>query len=237
MRAAAGQLGAQFRQEHCTARAEQSWKFEALLLERLHAGVEGLPELDEPCLVPDGFFVSADDASDEGERVRVRYRGPINPEDEFVDGITWVRGDLKGEDLALYGFGTLVNRLEGESPVLVFRSEGPTLAMEIDRRVTRLTIPAELLAGKDGVLSEDAFPDELSILLTERPAEDQPEAGKDCVWAVPDRARAAKLAICGGEDFQASPGQTLKLFADLPVTTDAAAVEAWLLAANRPRCQ
>ena len=54
--------------------------------------------------------------------------------------------------------------------------------------------------------------------------------------AVPDPARAMKLAICGGTAFQAVAGDTLKLFADLPVTTDAAAVDAWLATAGRAKC-
>ena len=209
---------------------EQSWKFEALLLEQLAAGADGAAP---PCLLPEGFF-----AGDDGERVRLRFRGPINPAGAGEDGVTWVRGALQGEDLALYGFGTVARRVDAVAPARVeLSSHGPSLAKEIDRRVTIVELPVDLLAGRDGVLADATFAAELGVLVSERPAEGQPDAGKDCAWAVPDEARPLRVAICGGEGFEAAAGETLKLFADLPVTTDADAVDAWLTARGRERCR
>ena len=207
---------------------EQSWKFEALLLERAKAGAAGAPA---PCLLPDGFFAAAD-----GDRVRLRFRGPVNAAGANVDGLTWVRGALGADDVALYGYGTVAHRLDDGTARVEVAAEGPSLAKEIDRRVTTLTIPAALLAGKDGMLADAGFATGVGVLLTERPAADQPDAGKACVLAVPDTTRAARLAICGGTTFQAVAGDTLKLFADLPVTTDAVAVDAWLATAGRAKC-
>ncbi len=209
---------------------EQSWKFQDMLVQRAAAGPDGAPE---PCLLPDEFF-----ASDDGDRVRVRFRGPINELGQDVDGLAWVRGALGGEDVALYGSGTMAHRIEeGATAGIEVSSVGPALAKEVDSRVTKLTIDANLLAGKDGLLSDEDVAAGVSVLVTEQPATDQPDAGKSCVLAVPDLSRTARVALCGGDSFQATAGQTLKVFADLPVTMDPVAVEAWLVETGRTRCQ
>lgn len=207
---------------------EQSWKFHEMLLDRVAAGAKGATL---PCLLPEGFF-----AADDGDRVRARFRGPINAQGEDADGLAWVRGTVSGEDVALYGFGTFAQEGEDGTAQVLLWSEGPTIVPEIDSRITTVSIPTSLLAGKDGVVV-DGMDGQVSAVIRETPAQDQPDAGKTCVLAVPDTTRPAKLALCGGTTFQPVAGETLKVFVDVPVTTDTAAVDAYLSAAGLPRCQ
>ncbi len=203
---------------------EQSWPFQAMMIKQMDV----LPEAPvyPACLLPDGFF----DAT--GDHVAIRFRGAIDGGDSIVNLV----GVIGGNNTPLYGFGTSAKLVDAAgTPRVEVTSNAPSVTTGVDRRQVVLGLDAVVLAGKDGPIQPG--PGALTLAVVELQIDPKgvaPTTG--CVVAVPDAARTPKVHLCGGESFQAASGEMLKLFADVPVTNDSAAIDAYVAQSGKARC-
>ncbi len=207
---------------------EQSWPFQAMFMDRLRTGADAT--VYPACLLPDGFF-----AATTADRVEWRVRASIGNGGEVMD----IRGTLNGKDTPLYGFGTSASRTGPDNaPRIEITSTAPSVTKGVDQRVAVLSIDAAQLAGKDGDITLDtAGTDALRMTVTELQVDStgvKPTTG--CVVAVPAPTGTAKIHLCGGTSFQAVKDDLLKIFADVPVTTDTTAIDLYLAPLGKTRC-
>jgi D-alanyl-D-alanine carboxypeptidase len=206
---------------------EQSWQFQAMFMDRLREGADAA--VYPACLLPEGFFAGT------GDRVELRVRGVIDAIDTVID----IRGTLNGADTPLYGFGTSAKRVgDAGAERLEITSTAPSVTKGVSQRKVVLSIDAAQLAGKDGALILDtAGTDAMRMTVSELvidPTGVVPTTG--CVVAVPVPTGSAKIHLCGGTSFNAAAGDLLKIFADVPVTTDVEAIDLYLAAEGQTRC-
>jgi len=211
---------------------EQSYRLEDDILAILAEESTELP--DPACLVPEEMF-----GAEEGDVVEFRFKGPIEPEGTSnpAPGTTLVIGELDGNRVALYGYGTSVLEFaqDGEERVNI-TSAAPSLTEGVDLRVATISIARSLLEGADGVV-DPQLPEGLVVLVMEgQQVADSLEPEKLCVVAVPDLARTAHLSLCGGPDYKAVPGELLRVFGVAPVTRSADSVEVFLAALGMSKC-
>jgi D-alanyl-D-alanine carboxypeptidase len=211
---------------------EQSYRLEDEVLAILDSLPETSPAAD--CTVPEDLFNSK-----EGEIVEFRFKGIIAAEETASPplGITSIRAILNEEKIALYGYGTSAfEQTINDSRRVDIRSSAPALTAGVDLRTVVVSIDSDSLAGVNGEVVL-AAPTDLTVVVREEVHNpDTLAAEKICVVAVPDMARAPMLHACGGPEFKADPGNTLRVFGVIPVTGETDVIEAFLAATATDRC-
>jgi len=213
---------------------EHAGPFQDEVLEMVANG--SLETAYEPCLLPDGFF-----EEDPEETIHFRFKGPIYEEGlaPQFGGTTQMLGFMEGERVALYGFGTYAELTSAVGlPRVQLSSLAPSVTPGVDVRQTIISFDLNLLKGAEGSIKlEDVSPFDLSLGVLEVilvPGTQEPESA--CFVAVADLTQPAELYLCGGQDFGAETGETLKVFGKLPITRDPDIVESAAKLLGYPLC-
>jgi D-alanyl-D-alanine carboxypeptidase len=210
---------------------EQAYRLENQILAILDATLEDPPT--PSCTLPEGLF-----GGKGGEIVEFRFKGVIAAEDEPAPlGIALIRAFMNEENLALYGYGTFANEqtITGVRRIDI-TSSAPALTDGVDRRSVVVSIAAEQLAAADGevTLTDDT---DLAVLVMEEVHNlDTMGVEKFCVVAVTDSARTSQLHACGGPEYSAEVGDTLRVFGVVPVTREVEAIDTFLTQIPMDRC-
>ena len=187
--------------------------------------------LPEACVFPEGFFAR----EEEDEHLEVRLRGPLNAsgDSEASASIGNLTAWLGGKRYPAYGKVTVASLLPGLAGerVQVF-SLGPPRFGGYAYTIGMLNLDVSAIA--DG-LSEAGVYEALgrsyalfSIVADMNVDETTGAMNRYCVAAVPVASANSRLALCEGAAMDWEEGALLRVFLDVPMTTDEEAIAAYL---------
>jgi len=215
---------------------EQSDGFQG---EGARALVEGPGEPVPDCAFgPETFF----DAG--GEQLELRFKGPVNAANAAVPvpGVGTMSARLAEGVRPLYGFGTqasykqqgLQARLEVESLAPANEAGAQLVVGSVSIDPTTFTKVDEQGRFEASATNPGALFATVGEMTLKPGTTDQPQ--RFCFVAVSDLTRPARMGQCGPTDAAPEPGQTLRIFATLPLTTDATVIELTLKQLSLPVC-
>lgn len=216
---------------------EQSDSFQNDLLGIL---IDGVEELREPCLPPEGFF-----DADDGPRVAARFKGSINklatPQGAEIPGVNfWNLHD--GEDTtALYGWGAHARftMTAGQDLRLYVTSASPSTDSDVEMRSTVIALDPALF---DDVAENGTYNFGFNnigagiVTISDLDVDENLEPLKLCFTGVTDFMRPGRLHVCEPGSVTPVAGEELRIFASMPVELDLAKVEQTLAQIQLPRC-
>jgi len=207
-----------------------------LLLDVFKLALNGTDQPYSVCLPPEGFFDEAD-----GDRMEIRFKGPLNEADEPepARGLGYFYSDIGGQPVPLYGFSCeAALAKDGLIPQIEIHSLGPGPSDEVQLREAYAIIPTGVFVQEEGVV--EISKDKPYAVVAAAEISLHPitlEATKFCVTAVPDFTRTSKLYICKNDEFEAAPGETIRLFGSVALTTSLEDVESYLDPMGFSRCR
>jgi D-alanyl-D-alanine carboxypeptidase len=192
-----------------------------------------------PCPPPADFF-TAPHAND----LQVRFRGPLHlgGDPNVVFGLSGARMKLAGVWRAYNGYGAYAyNYWTPDGERLKLESYGPRRTNDWDLRAAVIDLNADIYQSVDaagvarvGLLNLDsAVPLAMDLKL----GDDAVTVVKVCISAVPDLNAVARYGLCQTAGPSPAVGDLLRVYADIPMKTDAASIDAFVEMLLTTRCQ
>ena len=209
-----------------------------LVTDLVHAMHEPPATAEPPCAPPDGFF-----ATEHANDLQARFRGPLNlggiPYATY--GLSGTRMKLDGIWRAYNGYGAyMYNYWAPDGQRLKLESYGPKRTNDWDLRVAVIDLNGNIFQALDadgvvnvGVLDLDAA---LPIAMDLKLGDDGVTVVKVCISAVPDLSAVAHYGLCQPAGPTPAVGDLLRLYADIPMKTDAASIEEFVQMLETTRC-
>ncbi len=189
--------------------------------------VDGEVDTPEPCMPPEDFF---SDGSG-GPVMNFRFKGPVNGQEVEVPeaGVANIRALIDGEDIPLYGINTAAKRADNFiAQRLQVESIAPSLGEEfqLSQGILNLDLKAFAAADETGMieLSEATPYDVYASIVNIATTPDLLEVNKICISAVPDFERPSRVYVCDSDSFAPEPGNELRAYASIALTTDYQAI-------------
>jgi hypothetical protein len=171
-----------------------------------------------------------------------RFRGLLNKDKDpnVIGGIAAVRGFTGGDPWILSGLGSAGKVTSGMMTRVEVDSLGPAFVPPVRARQTIVSFDTSLLAGASQNPRLAPGPLQKYALVTlvgeiEIDAATQ-QATRICFVAVNDLTRDWSAYVCDPAAGGPVVGSTLKVWGNVPLTTDPAQVEAYLTPIQIPRC-
>jgi len=217
---------------------DQLWFINTELLNTMHNAP--LPAR-EACRPPDGFW----DANEEN-LLQVSFRGPVNiremedddsdDEEDVETGISGTRMRFDGIWRAYNSFGAYAS-FDGSR--FTVESTGPKRSDEWDTRSLSLDFKEVIFDYLDENGFAEIDNDRLNLfvpLVFDTELEVEPGVLKMCFYAVPDAAETSQFYFCDSNPPPENPGDTMKVFANIPMTRDETAIEEYMAYLGLTQC-
>jgi D-alanyl-D-alanine carboxypeptidase len=214
---------------------EQSWALGDDLVSVAVAPVA--TNLPLPCVAPEGFL----DPPAGKTSLQFRFKGRVaeNKPGKEIQGIGAFFGHVGDEKLTLYGLFTGAKlTAAGLQQRVEIDSLGPGDGAKVLARYVMLSMASNDIksSGEDRTLDlAGAAPYTLFGAVAEIEGA-APGPQKLCIVAVPKDKGASKVFICGSSADSIAIGETVKLYGNVEMQTDTAAIESYLSVVQFPRC-
>jgi D-alanyl-D-alanine carboxypeptidase len=210
-----------------------------LVFTELVRDIHDLPSTaEDACAPPDGFF-----GAPHPDKLEVRFRGLVNEMGNPAPavGLSGARMRLDGVWRAYNGYGSYAYNYWTTEKRLKIETYGPARTMAWDMRTAVLDMNAGIFQSADeqGVVSVGLPNLDLALPLAMDLKLDATGTTviKICINAVPDLAKTARYYLCEPGLPPDDVGDMLRVYGDVPMTTNEADVDAFLAMLETARCQ